>query len=484
MQAIEPRHFELLGVSNPALKFRPERLTPESLKVGSAVIKCAAVNDGSPCRLVNVSASGAAFELPGHDVLRNGQVLDGFCVTLDDVRLYEGRATIVNQRRGIDRDICGVSFLDAYLPATALDNTCKAAAALRETARRLLDAEAVASASIDDWVKAFVADFRLFLETLRRTFEAVVPPGAPVEVTDGVIRYVEKETRATFHALVHRCNDVITRVKKSHLPAVQQYIKAQLHDLLLPSPLFRQSYYKPLGYAGDFVVMSMLYGDHYQGDTTYARFLNRLLSKEPVSLAVISRLRYLGTWIARLANEETSGEFRVLSVASGPARELRDFLACYAGPQPLMISLLDQDPRALAFAQASFAPLMPRLLDHVSVRYINAGVKQLIREAECFPELRDLHLIYSAGLFDYLPTAAAKALLTKLFSMLAEGGVLIIGNLSEACEDRGFLECAVDWSMIYRTRDDLTKLAATVPARRTSLEAEETGINRFLVLQR
>jgi len=110
-------------------------------------------------------------------------------------------------------------------------------------------------------------------------------------------------------------------------------------------------------------------------------------------------------------------------------------------------------------------------------------VKQLVREPARFRALNGQHLIYTAGLFDYLRTEAAASLLKTLFGLLAPGGILVVGNLSPRCDSQGFLENLVDWHMIYRTDEELEALSDGIPSA-PSIEREPTGVNSFLVLRR
>lgn len=331
----------------------------------------------------------------------------------------------------------------------------------------------------DRWVEVLGVQFRGFLEQVR----ARLAPASANDVDDLLtVKELEPYLGPPFHRFIRHLNDVTWRIPAERVPAVRRRLKEQLEELLMPAPIFRQSLRKPLGYAGDYLTMSIAYGDHYQGETAYAKYLNRMFCDLSVSRAAISRVDYLRRWIDWAVHDSAGPSTRILSVACGPAREVRDHLASAAVGKELVVSLLDQDPRALAFAQAELAPLTGRGR-RVRVAPVNAAVKHLVRDPARFAGLAGQHLIYAAGLFDSLPDHAATSLLRALFALLAPGGSVVVGNLSPRCDSRGFLENLVDWHMIYRTDDELLGLAYGLPAAAT-IEREATGVNGFLVLRR
>ena len=67
-------------------------------------------------------------------------------------------------------------------------------------------------------------------------------------------------------------------------------------------------------------------------------------------------------------------------------------------------------------------------------------------------------LVYSAGLFDYLPDRVCIALLTCLKNLLAPNATLLVANFLEGIGDRGYMECCMDWWLTYRTEDSMRAL--------------------------
>jgi hypothetical protein len=96
------------------------------------------------------------------------------------------------------------------------------------------------------------------------------------------------------------------------------------------------------------------------------------------------------------------------------------------------------------------------------VTVLNEGVRELISPARARQGAQDLgrfELIYSAGLYDYLPDALARRLTARLVQMLAPGGRLLIANFVPGGSGRGYMELFMDWTLVLRTPAQMQALA-------------------------
>ena len=91
-------------------------------------------------------------------------------------------------------------------------------------------------------------------------------------------------------------------------------------------------------------------------------------------------------------------------------------------------------------------------------------------------------VVLALGLFDYLPDEPANALLRLFWQQLAPEGMLLVGNFAPHCPTRAFMEWIGNWYLIYRTAEDLARLAeqAGIPAPCVRIGAERLGIDLFL----
>lgn len=81
----------------------------------------------------------------------------------------------------------------------------------------------------------------------------------------------------------------------------RSYIKRQLHPLVLCSPFIYRTFQKPLGYAGDYEMVSMMLQDPYEGSSMFAKILNRLFLDTAPVVAHRNRIVYL----SKRLHEET-----------------------------------------------------------------------------------------------------------------------------------------------------------------------------------
>lgn len=261
-----------------------------------------------------------------------------------------------------------------------------------------------------------------------------------------------------------------------------RYFHERFGTLVDLSPVLARFYRKPLGYAGDFEMMNMIYRNQSPGRTLFGRSLGRIALESDAGRAVRHRAQYLADKIeAAVTDGGRRRPARILSVAAGPAMELQTILrekpALLAAGRT-QIALLDQDAGALEHARERIQALAAQANTEVTLRCINTSIRTVIAEG-----LDDSYdLIYSAGLFDYFKDRAARAAGARLVDALAPGGSAVIGNFDVANPTRPFMELILDWPLHHRSADDLRRLFADLGSGLT-VEQEATGVNLFAVIR-
>jgi extracellular factor (EF) 3-hydroxypalmitic acid methyl ester biosynthesis protein len=277
-------------------------------------------------------------------------------------------------------------------------------------------------------------------------------------------------------------SDFASRLSDDQHTHYRAYFRTHVMPLLCASPLLRRAYEKPLGYAGDYEMMNMLYRDHAEGESLFGKVINIYGAQEPAARANINRLEYLGKRIRELT-QETDGRVRIASIGCGPAREITKLLSEQPALGPrLEIALIDQEDRAIAFAERTLGPLAAK--HGARVQFIKESVRRLLTTKKLSAALGERDFIYSAGLFDYLNQRSVAALMAALYEALVPGGQLAIGNVAAHNPTRFFMEYALDWFLIHRSPEDLLAFAGALepaPAR-MMVDAEPLGVNLFLRL--
>ncbi len=140
---------------------------------------------------------------------------------------------------------------------------------------------------------------------------------------------------------------------------------------------------------------------------------------------------------------------RILSIA---ARHLREAGLTHTGTERRLAEwvTLDQDRESLQRIERDYASL------GVTPRY--GTVRSILRGSR---ERYDC--VYAADLFDYLDQPVARRLVSAIFALLNPGGELLVTNFAPDIPDVGYMECVMDWHLIYRTPEAMQDLAALVP---------------------
>lgn len=263
------------------------------------------------------------------------------------------------------------------------------------------------------------------------------------------------------------------------------YFRKHVWDLIRASEFLLRTNLKPRGYAGDSQMMRMLYENDFRGSTLFARFMHRHPVESPAAQAVRNRVELLaGRICALMATREGKEPARIMSVAAGPAWELREV---FRGPEDfskLDITLLDQDPEALGEAKAMVTRLEHTHGARMKVRFIQDSVRTMLRSADLAEKWGRFDLLYSMGLFDYLTAPVAKAVLARLYSLLLPGGELVVGNFHVANPTRLYMEYWMDWVLLYRTEDEFRELAAGLEGAQTEVIFEATRSQMFLCVRK
>ena len=322
-------------------------------------------------------------------------------------------------------------------------------------------------------------------DRLRGLREALRPAESAWGRGPGLDGTPESLVAPVLHDAVYPELDVLGREIGFAAPATWRAASRYFHDrfgaLVYLSPVVARCFHKPLGYAGDFEMMNMIYRNESLGDTLFGRSLSRVLLDSQAGQAVRHRAHYLAGKIkAAAVRAAPDRPARILSVAAGPAMELQlilrnDPALLRAGRAEL--TLLDQDADALRHARERIEALAVQAGVEVALRCTNTSIRTVITEG-----LNGSYdLIYSAGLFDYLNDRTARAAGARLVAALAPGGTAVIGNFGTANPSRPMLELILDWPLHHRSASDLRRLFGDLGTGMT-IEQEATGINLFAAI--
>ncbi len=260
------------------------------------------------------------------------------------------------------------------------------------------------------------------------------------------------------------------------------YFRKSVWGFILTSPFLTRTNLRPRGYSGDSIMMQYLYENTYQGDSLFGRLMHKHPTSAPAAQAVRNRRRLVVESVRRVYHErqDTARPLRILSVACGPAWEVRDLFATAEDCARYEYTLLDQDEEALNEAQQTVEVVGATVGARITARFLRDSVRTMLNTADLSASLGRHDFIYAMGLFDYLTAPVARTVLGKLYQLLTPGGWMKIGNFHVGNRSRIYMEYWLDWVLHYRSEADLAALAQELPGASYRIFLEETGSQMFL----
>ena len=268
------------------------------------------------------------------------------------------------------------------------------------------------------------------------------------------------------------------------LRAVKEEIKAPIRAWSAAGPFFHHAFTKPAGYPGDFETIEIIYDCCPRGEDLPGLIFDDYYLHARPAQAVRNRLAYLVDRLAAEVARRTAAGIqpvRLLSLGSGPARELALLSERPGCARAVEVTCLDMDDAALTYARQRINRRLNGPVQFVhdnALRYAH-GVN---RPAQPFD------VIYAAGLFDYLDANLAARLIEDCHGMLAPGGTLIVGNFSTETHpnDRVLVDWLLDWPLHYREAQAYRRICACTSfgAQGLRFEYEPLRANLFVVAPR
>lgn len=492
----------LTGAEGREVFFRPERYGADAFGLVQPVVH---VTDGEgdaaatfECRLHDVSQNGVAFRWErGTTPPTVGMTLPRLRVAFDGHVAYDGSARISSVREDGGAHLVGAAFVDSLMDVDDVLRLRDVRAWETRRAPKMTLAGKAWHVAGHLAFKAHVSEFRLFLEDAVEEFEALekeFPSHLLYRDVDsaaraGLIKFVRSQFVRPLIEYSEHIDAILRDASSADWQILREYSHRQIQHLLIRSQFFRRSLHKPLGYPGDYLVLSWIYENGFEGPHLFDRAMDHGQLAFTAAQAVRNRKDLLTAMLLeRVRAPRPGGEpLRIVSVASGPAQEFVEFVeALVEPPQPVEIVLFDQDKESLTYAYGRLRRLVDRRFPTtVRVTFLHDSIRRLLHDPAIFDSFGPFDIVICAGLFDYLAMRTAQALATKLYGELREGGVAWIGNMHPSNPSRWLMEMHADWHLMYRTAEELLDLGLQAAGEgRATLADEPTGVNPFLVLRR
>ena len=472
------------------MRYRSRRVDRAEL---SAPLICRFTFTGEPVDLpvLNVSPTGAALITAGDLVVPPGSMLEDAEMVIGDRTVWTGEAVVVYQ---VDppRARIGLRFLSQEFDLHSLQIRDDSSLGKLEENLRV---QARWQEELPDELVLAVGNLRRYLaaarDALERTEEELsrsVDPYDPLDEKSLLQRFFGAWGPG-FHEQLRALSAIQETLTSEQIELSRGLATHDLLPLLYSCPMHQRAYDKPFGYSGDYLMMLLYFADRYVGSSLYARFLHYNSQHYPLGQTVIARERTMRQQLIELGAEDRP--IRIASLACGPALEVQRWLASVETlNHPVQLILIDQDEQAMQYCHKN---LNRQILDRdtsiqlqVELECLHLSVRQIIaprddaEEATVAGALRDLDLLYSAGLYDYLSKPVAQNLTERLYAMLRPGGRLFLGNLKHCPVTSWIMDNVLAWHLEYRTEESMLAVANPLEDAHASTTLDPTGRCIFL----
>lgn len=427
-----------------------------------------------------------------HSILQLSEVLSEFRISIGERLVYAGRAVVSNLVNTGIMLLCQATLendwldIDLFSPVSQQDRLQEELVAfLKESAK--IDA-------IPGPFKVAVADLQSLLADLRRWLEQIelglrsIPAGDQSGYERDVIQQVRQPLMSAIDDRFGRFELIATEVGTEVQGMLRNYLRRQVHPLVLCAPFPYRTFHKPLGYAGDYEMVNMLLRDPIEGASLFAKIVNLWFLSQPPALAHRNRITYLVEQIVGETNRiaARNRRIRILNLGCGPAVEIQRFLADHPASDQADFLLLDFNEETIGFTRKRLDDLKRRHHRDTEFQIAKKSVHQILKESACSnPATPKFDLVYCAGLFDYLSDRICQRLMNILYDQLAPGGLLISTNVDPSNPLRNGMEYLLEWHLNYRNQAQMTMLHPTASAPSDiATKSDETGVNIYLEVRK
>ena len=333
---------------------------------------------------------------------------------------------------------------------------------------------------------AFIGDYLQRIDRFIGPIEDKLSP----EERDDIARSLSDDAQEGWVALLEEGNRISAASfhDKAQRIAMKSFTERVVTQMLVEGPGWARCYYKPAGYPGDYKIMNYGYERRPEGETVREKFLHLL--GMIASKAIVCRMETLADLISGyalsrtgIADAEKGVRFSITSVGSGPARELEDILKATPAHIGWDVTLIDQEPEALNYVYSRIVDVEGR--ERLNLNALNISFRDMLSPSRDASSFMENDIIYSSGLVDYLNPLLAQRFVKRLYEYVKPGGQVIIGNVNDAPTGMIWpLEYITDWSLYFRTEDDMRAIAQDIPGASVSVISDPMKAIHFLVVEK
>jgi len=337
---------------------------------------------------------------------------------------------------------------------------------------RLPDAAGEVKEDIEKYAAALKTKTGEYVEALEALASACSAPGADGnKIMKGLKILNEDMMRACaeFESAVAPDSDLVQSQRKA--------FHEKTDRVLCKSFLVRQARTWPQGYQGDFKILETLY-KNIPVSEGIGYYLDQYGLSLPLADAVRNRIMKLEEIVRREICVRNAAS--VINIACGSCRELMG-LAPDIVRTNAQITCVDMDADALAFAMERLSHT--EAAENITFRKYNAA--RMFDDDLNMAVFGKTDIIYSAGLFDYLPSEFLAKMLGALYRLLYHDGTLIAAFKDAEKYRHQDFHWLIDWTgFLQRTEKEFLSILDTagIPQSAIREERDDTGIIIFYLI--
>lgn len=268
-------------------------------------------------------------------------------------------------------------------------------------------------------------------------------------------------------------------VKDEKVYKLKQFFVNRIRGNFIRGDYTKWSIDKPFGYAGDFKIIEDIY-ENNPVTAGFDRLFDNYFQVSAISTAVRNRKEDFRRLISGFIQDRQDTKLRVMSLASGPGRELREIVFLNNSLcKNAVFDCYDNDEKALEFAKG-------RLRGQANFNFFKLNAVRIALKDDPRSIISEKYdLIYSTGLFDYFSEKIATLLIGNLKKILKPGGSLIIANVRDKYSNPSvyFMEWVGDWYLVYRSDEAFREIFINAGFTENQLDVryEQQGVLQYII---
>ena len=443
--------------------------------------------------LVRLDRNSCVLEVYNpYSIVQLSEVLSNVRIRRGDRNVYTGRAVVTNLVNTGIMVMVSASLVDPWSDV----NDIEPGPRLQREVASFVDNWSVANRQLRQSYQSCVSDARNFLEELNRwvdhseTILAVRDQSSSPDILLEFVQDVDSQVTGKLNELFGRFEDEARAVPEEDLLVHKSFARRELHPLMLCAPFMHRAFNKPLGYAGDYLMVDMILRSPYEGPTSYAKIVNTVALRTDTAEAHRNRIIELTQLLENEARRasELRRPLRVLNIGCGPAVELQRFIGKSWLSDKVDLTLVDFNQPTLEFVETKLREIAREHSRTTKMQFVHRSVHELLKQASRSKDTSEkdaadekYDLVYCAGLFDYLNDKVCSRLTQLFYRWLNPGGAVMVTNVHADQPVRGFMEHLQEWSLVLRNERQMVDLVPDHPQERVYVD--KTGANVFLLLR-